>query len=119
MDSTSYLLRALLMRLPILLLFVAGVICAVITLRRHPKVSLLALLGLFAWQIESWTFTLINQRMPDWARAYGWSSANMAAIYFVINLTQDCLFSVALILLVTAALVGRGNRQTTYIRANT
>jgi tryptophan-rich sensory protein len=111
-DSTSYLLRALLIRWPTLLLFVVGVLYAIISWRRHPKVSLLALSGLFLWQLEAWAFLFINQRLPDLARADGLTLTQMSFVYLAMNLTQDFLFSVALILLVAAALVQRGDHQT-------
>ncbi|HYH84404.1 MAG TPA: hypothetical protein VEX60_02915 [Pyrinomonadaceae bacterium] len=113
MDSASELLRSLLMRLPTLLLFAAGVVFAIIRWKRHPKVSLLTLLGLCIWQIESFAFMFVRNRLPDWLRENGWDSESTITAYFAINLTQDFFYSIMLILLVAAALSQRGNRLST------
>jgi hypothetical protein len=107
----SYLLRSLLLRTPTLLLFVAGVVFALIRWKRHPKVSLLTLLGLCIWQLASFTFMFINNRLPTWLRENGWTSESQIKVYFAINLTHDLLYSVMLVLLVAAALSQRGQNK--------
>ena len=113
MDSASYLLHNLLLRLPTLLLFAAGVILAIVNWKRHPKVSLLTLLGLCIWQLESFAFMLVRNRLPDWLRENGWNSESTVKAYFAINVAQDFIFSLMLILLVAAAFSQRGDRLST------
>jgi hypothetical protein len=114
MDFTSYLLRWLLMRLPLHLLVVAGVLLAVMRWKRHPKVSLLTLAGLCLWELESFAHLLVRFCLPDWAKEYGWANDRLNIAFIVLNLTQDFFFSAVLILLVAAAFSQRRNNLTTY-----
>src|SRR2546423_9722690 len=116
MDSAYFPLRSLLVRSPTLLLVAAGVIVAIISWKRHPKVSLLTLLGLCLWQLESLTFMFVRRGLPDWAREHGFSPDGMAKVYFALNLTQDFFYSAMLILLVAAAFSQRDDRLTTDYR---
>src|ERR1051325_8376203 len=103
MDLTSSLLNWLLLRSPLLLLTLVGIIVALVRWKRHPVVSFLTLLGLCFWQLESFAFLLVRVWLPDWARQYGWTNQSLGNAFFALNLTQDFFYSAVLILLVAAA----------------
>jgi hypothetical protein len=109
MDSASFLLHTLLARSPTLLLVAAGILFALIRWKRHPKVSLLTLLGLCFWQAESFAFLFIRHHLSDWAQAGGATPDGITRLYFALNLTQDFFYSAVLILLVAAAFSQRGH----------
>jgi len=110
MDTTTFLLRSVLLRAPVLLVFAVGVIVAIVRWKRHPKVSLLTLLGLFIWQFEALAFTFLHYRMNEWFRANNWNSESQIRAIFAVNVAQDLLYSVMLILLVVAAFSRRVTR---------
>ena len=99
MNSATLLLHSLLVRFPLLLLVLAGVIFAIVRWKRHPLVSLLTILGLCFWQIESFAFLFVRHKLPGWLGEF-WSSPD------------------ALIMLITAAFIRRGARPITGHRTN-
>ena len=109
MDTAWIFLRSTLIRTPTLILFVVGVLIALIRFKRHPKVSALALAGLCLWQLESFTFMFVRYKLPDWTREHGWS---FSTVFISLNVTQDFFYSAMLALLVAAAFTQRGNRLT-------
>ena len=113
MEASSYLLRGLLLRTPTLILFLAGVLFAISFWKRHPKASLLTLLGLCIWQLESFTFMFVYYKLPDWLRENGWSYESMDKVYLTLNLVQDVVYSMMLILLVAAAYSQRNHHLST------
>lgn len=111
--EASYLLRSLLLRTPTLILFMAGVLFAITFWKRHPKVSLMTLLGLCLWQIQSFTFMFVYYKLPDWLQANNWSYDSRDKVYLALNLTQDLVYSLMLILLVAAAFSQRNHHLST------
>ncbi|HZT60564.1 MAG TPA: hypothetical protein VFA21_18310 [Pyrinomonadaceae bacterium] len=109
MDSAWFLLRSTLLRTPTLILFVVGVLIALVRFKRHPKVSALALAGLCLWQLETFTFILVRKNLLDWIRGHEWTPST---VYIALNVTQDFFYSAMLALLVAAAFTQRGNRLT-------
>jgi hypothetical protein len=55
----------LLLRLPIYLIYITGIILAIISWNKHPKVSLLTLIGLLILIISGLTGTFINMWLPQ------------------------------------------------------
>lgn len=102
MDGT-YFFYVLLRRLPVLLLLLAGILFAIIRWKRHPKVSVLTVLGLGLFLLQSLAFTFVYFFLPRLQERAGWSPRNTNNLYTVVEVCQDMFYSIVIVLLVGAA----------------
>jgi hypothetical protein len=98
MDISYLLLR----RLPIILMALAGILIAIVRWKRHPKVSLLAVLGMGLFLLESLTFMFVYYFLPRFVER-GWTFGSVTTLYALAQACQDFLFAAVIILLVVAA----------------
>lgn len=101
-DITYFLLP----RTPPLVLALVGILIALVLWKRHPKVSLLASLGLVLFLVESLTFMSVYYYLPRLIRT-GWTLSDVNTVFMVAQVCQDCLFAVVIVLLVAAAFSSR------------
>jgi hypothetical protein len=104
---TQYLLTMLLQRLPILLVLLGGIVFAIVRWRRHPKVSLMTVIGLVLYITKVLLFTLLSYSVPRFRETMHWSYAAANNIFEVLNILSDVSFAIIIVLLVTAAFVSR------------
>jgi hypothetical protein len=83
--------------------------------RRHPKVSLLTVIGLRLSLFQSLTFASIYYFLPR-LHDSGWSYGAVNNLYTVANLCQDLFQALVIILLVIAAFTQR-NKQIDYTKS--
>lgn len=104
----EYFLMMLARRSPMFLLCLAGILFAIIYWRRHPRVSLMTLLALVIYAVEAVLFTLFLYWLPELMHTMRLSSNATDWFYAVIFFLEDFVFALVIILLVGAALSGRG-----------
>jgi hypothetical protein len=98
----TYLTYLLLRRSLLILLLLGGMGFAIARWKRHPRVSLMTLIALGFYLVESLAATVFFRYLPDMVGTY-FSSTTNTAIYFL----EDFAFAAVLILLVAAAFTGR------------
>lgn len=98
MDA-AYLLLG---RLPIFLLVLVGIVLAIVRWKRHSRASLLTVLGLGLFLIQSLTFMFLYSLLPR-LHDTGWSYAGINHLYTLAQVCQDFFFACVIILLVAAA----------------
>ncbi len=107
MEDLSFFSYFLLRRAPVLLLALAGIILALVRWKRHPKVSLITVIGLVFFLVESLIYSTLLYRLP---RLFGqrWVTLESYEIYFtVLYVLDDIAYALVIVLLVTAALIQR------------
>jgi hypothetical protein len=109
-----YFLMMMARRLPMLLLVLCGIIFALVRWKRHPRVSLMTLLALVIYFVEAVLFILFLYWLPDMMRAMRLSGMAWGWLYTVIFFFEDFVFALVIILLVSAALSGRGPAEKAY-----
>jgi hypothetical protein len=96
---------------PVLLVYLAGMILALVFWRRFPVPCLLMLIAtvllLVATLAERFIFNYIFSSKDVW----GWDHENLAVILSAVGLTGNFLHAIGLGLLLTAGLVGRKSTQ--------
>lgn len=98
---------ALLQRTPLLLVILVGIVLSMARWKRHPKASLITLIGLGFYLIKVFVFTAINYWIPSLRESMHWSFAALNNLYTVLHVVNDIGFAVVIVLLVTAAFVNR------------
>jgi hypothetical protein len=93
-------------RWPMLLLALIGIVVALWRRRLHPKASLLTVLALVLFLVQSPTFGTIFYFLPRLsARGFTYSAIN--PLYIIIEVCHDIVFTPVIILLVSAVLSQR------------
>lgn len=103
MDALTYLGYFLARRAPILLLAVGGIIFSLIRWKRHPKVSLLTIIGLGFLVIESVVYTIVLYLLPVIFESLNVDYANQQTYYTVLYVLEDTARAFVIVLLVAAA----------------
>ena len=103
MEFVTFLGYLLLRRSVLLIVILAGLLLAIIRGKRHPRASLLAVLGLTFYLIDSYTFAFIFHYLPRWFDTLHVTSNNISFLDSVLQLIDDFGFAAVLILLVAAA----------------
>jgi hypothetical protein len=101
MDDLSSLLLLLARKSPLILVLLAGLACAVIRWRRHPRASLLASIGITLYIIDIFVISVVYYVLPGQLSRIQISISSQ--IYMVIQILDDLVYSAILILLVSAA----------------
>jgi hypothetical protein len=104
-DLISYLGYALLRRSLLTLLVLGGIVFAIVRWKRHPRASLLTVIALGFYLIETWVATIFFYYLPYMMRSVPPGSQN--TLYTVIYFIEDFGFAAVLVLLVAAAFTGR------------
>ena len=100
--------------LPIALLWLVGAIVALVTWRRHPQVSLLALLGCLVLLFTSVAFPIAQFWLINQQLSRGSSSAQMGGWLSLLGLARTSSAMLGYVLLLCAVFVGRGWRGQPY-----
>src|ERR1051325_706489 len=103
MEILSFLGYLLLRRSVLLVVILIGLLLALIRWKKHPRVSLLTILGLIVYLIDSYTFAFIFHYLPRWFGTFRITPSNMSILDSVLQLIDDFGFAAVLILLVAAA----------------
>jgi hypothetical protein len=103
MDVLTYLGYFLVRRAPILLLALGGIVFALIRWKRHPKVSLLTIIGLSFLLIESLVYTIVLYQLPLIFESLGVDFSSQRTFYTVLYVLEDIARALVIVLLVAAA----------------
>ena len=94
------------------LMSLAGLLFAVIRWKRHPKVSLLTVAALLLLLIQSLTFGTIYYYLPELLRQ-GFTYGTLNSLYLLVEVCRDIVYSIIVVLLVSAAFSGRSPTEST------
>ena len=103
----DYFISQTLRRSPLLIAAFVGMVIAIISWRRHPKVSLRTLLGLGLVWVQWLVFTIAFYFVAILSNLLSLSSSGREWFYTGLSFVQDLVFAIMLILLVSAALMQR------------
>jgi uncharacterized membrane protein len=107
MEFVTFLLYLLLKRSLLLILLVGGIGFAIARWKRHPRVSLMTVLTLGLYLIETSLFSILYHWLPSYLFSLRFSPETIETIDSVLQLTDDFLYAAVLILLVAAAFTRR------------
>lgn len=102
------LLGNYLAQLPVFLALLAGIILALVRWRKHPRISLLALLGFGTLLLLSLVFTGLAAWLPGWLIQRGLAAARLGRYIAVLNGLRSLLAAVGWVFLIAAVFSGRG-----------
>jgi hypothetical protein len=103
----DYFISQTLRRSPLLVVAFVGMVMAIVSWRRHPKVSLRTLLSLGLVWVQWVVFTIAFYFVAILSNLLGLTSSGRQWFYTGLYFVQDLVFAIILILLVSAALVQR------------
>lgn len=107
MEFVTFLFYLLLKRSLLLLLLVGGTGFAIARWKRHPRVSLMTVLALVLYLIETSLFSIFYHWLPRFLFSLRLDPDTIEMLDSVLLLADDFLFAAVLILLVAAAFTGR------------
>ena len=113
MDALSYFGHFLVRWAPMLLVIMGGIIFSLIRWKRHPKVSLLTLIGLSLFLIASVVYTIVIYQLPFLFERLRVDYVSYRIYYTVLYILYDISFAFAIVLLVAAAFAQRTIRPLT------
>ena len=105
MDDFQSYLFFLLRKTPLILVLLGGLLFAIVRWKRHPRVSLLASIGLGFYIVEIFVVSAAYYFLPAFLERAGFSQSS--SLFTVIQVVDDIIYSGILILLVAAALSQR------------
>ncbi len=112
MEDISFLSYFLVRKAPVLLLAGAGIVFAIVRWKRHPRVSLVTVIGLVFLLGESFTISAVYYWLPS-LFARRWASYDNVKIYYtVLAVLDDIAYALVILLLVVAALIQRNIQST-------
>jgi hypothetical protein len=101
----SFLGYTLLKRSLLMLVVLGGIVLAIVRWKKHPRVSLMTVIALGFYLVESWLATIFFYYLPEMLSST--SPSSRSTLYTVIYFLEDFAFAAVLILLVAAAFTGR------------
>lgn len=105
---TMAILFNYLFQVPMYLVCLVGIIIALVRWKKHPRVSLFALLGLGLWLLVSLVFTAVSAWMPFWMQSQEIPISQYSLINGVANILRTLLGTGSFILLLIAIFGWRG-----------
>ena len=111
MDASDMILptlASLLIQSPILLVWLAGFILALVYWRRHPRASLFTVIALVIFLVETLVDTYLNLWLPLMLSERGMGAVQLGQIYMIKGILTAIIGAVAWGLIVAAIFSGRG-----------
>ena len=108
----SSVLEGLALRLPFLLACAAGIALVALRWRRHPKASLLALLGLAALVLSSLGSSVVYDLINRFAMRGAWDPGRMTTVYRAVSFLFYLVDAIAVGLLAVAVVTDRSTVRT-------
>jgi hypothetical protein len=109
-SATSFLLQQLTYSVPALLVYVAGLVLAIIFLRKYPASAMLTLCGSVALLVTTIGLSLAQFYIFRYRLEYGWSSATYSQVLLIVSLVANIIRALGLALWLTAVFVGRKSK---------
>ena len=95
-------LSSFLAQAPMFLVWLAGLVVAIIRWQRHPRVSLLALIGLSLLLLETFIGTIMNIQLPVLFSGWGWGAAEIGTFFIIKGFIQAVVAAIGFGLLLVA-----------------
>lgn len=103
-NVVGYIFRSLAYSLPMILIWLVGIVIAVLNWRKTPRVSLLAVIALLLFLVETFGFSIAYSALLYNSRGnYG----QFEWLYLILSVVRSLIASVAFGLLLAAIWVGR------------
>lgn len=103
----TFLVYLLIKKSVLIMTIVAGIGFAVYRWKRHPRISLMTVLALGLYLIDTLAFAIITSLLPRFFFQLHLTARNISTLDSVFQLLDDFVFATVLILLVAAAFTGR------------
>lgn len=100
-------LTSLARQIPIFLVYLIGIILALVWIRKHTKASIFLIIAIVILFFNSVTMTGIYMWLPNYLRDLGISPADYDLYYLVIGIVSNLIEAVAFILILLAVFSGR------------
>lgn len=108
-----FVLLMILRRVPMLLVVLGGIGFSIVRWKRHPRVSLMTLLGLVIYFLETLFFIVLLHNLVGLHEALHLSYRQISYLQTMLFVFDDFAYAAVLILLVTAAFTQRGQKTAT------
>jgi hypothetical protein len=109
----TFLLYLLVKKSILLLLVLGGMGFAIARWKRHPRVSLMTVLALGLYLLETLTFAVLYYMLPNFFYSLKLTAQNISTLESVLQIIDDFAYAAVLILLVSAAFTERGRERAT------
>ncbi len=86
---------------------------AIVRWKRHPRVSLMTVLALGLYLLDTVTFAVLYYWLPNVFYSLKLTAQNISTLESVLQIIDDFAYAAVLILLVSAAFTGRGRDRAT------
>ena len=109
-DFIIPVLRQLLQQSPVLLVYLIGIVMAIVFWRRSPSASILVILGAGLLLLSSVTLPFVFQYILYSQRDHVSTSEGLSTVFVVLGLISGFVHAVGLGFFIAAAFAGRGRR---------
>jgi hypothetical protein len=107
MEYVRSTLGSLLIQLPLYITWLVGIVLALVWWKRHPRVSLLAVIGLTAMLILTVLTSIANLWLPFWIENFGTGRMGISVIFLIMNILEGILMAGIWIVVLAAIFNGR------------
>lgn len=108
--ATSFLLQQLAYSVPALLVYLAGLILAIIFLGKYPASAMFTLCGSVVLLITTLGLTFVQFYLFRSRLEYGWSAAGYGQVLSIVSLVANIIRALGLSLWLAAVFVGRKSK---------
>ena len=109
----TFLLYLLIKKAVLFMAVLGGIGFAVYRWQRHPRISLMTVLALGLYLIDTLAFAIIFYLLPDFFFRLNLTPQNISTLESVFQLLDDFVYAAVLMLLVSAAFSGRVRERVT------
>jgi hypothetical protein len=99
-------LSAIGMQIPIYIVWITGIILAIVNIKKMPKVSILTLIALVLFLITSVISSIVNVYYPTWAMKSGIPTSQMG-LFFIVKGIIGVVFSLACWVMILIAIFSK------------
>ena len=112
----TFLVYLLIKKSVLIITILGGIGFAVYRWKRHPRISLITVLALGLYLIDTLAFAIITALLPRFFFQLHLTAQNISTLSSVFQLLDDFVFAAVLVLLVGAAFTGRVRESVTIDR---
>jgi hypothetical protein len=109
----TFLAYLLIKKSVLIITILGGIGFAVYRWKRHPRISLMAVLALGLFLFDTLAFAILYDRLPSFFFRLDLTAQNINTFEYVFQLLDDFVFAAVLIMLVAAAFTGRSRESVT------
>lgn len=104
-------LTSLARQLPTFLVYLGGVIWALVWIGKHTKASIFLIIGIIILFLDSVIISGIYIWLPSYLMAQGNYPSNMSTYYLIIGIISNLVFAIGFILILLAVFSGRSKPE--------